>query len=130
MKNIAKTISFFFIIALLSTITLQGEIVSMTSSNVDSLIKNNKGTVVKVYADWCGPCKTITPIYDSVAKQYGSNYTFATLDAGADKALITRFNVTGLPTILFFKDGKEVSRKVGLVTEASLKETIQNSFGK
>lgn len=86
--------------------------------------------VVDFFADWCGPCKSLAPIFEQVAGEYGNNYCFAKVNADRAGDLLQRYNVKGLPTVVFFKDGKEVGRHVGFMSKDVFVKELKQAFNK
>src|SRR5216117_3087659 len=76
--------------------------------------------VVDFYADWCGPCKIMAPLLDDVARRRAGQILVTKLDTDRNPAAGTRFGVRGIPTLIAFRDGKEVARRVGAVPPAEL----------
>ena len=83
--------------------------------------------VVDFWAEWCGPCKRMMPILESVESSI-SHVTFAKVDTEKNQKLTSQMEITALPTLLIFKDGKQVSKLIGLQTAASLTNTL-NKIG-
>ena len=83
--------------------------------------------VVYFYADWCGPCKIMAPLLDDVARRRAGQILVTKLDTDRNPAAGTRFGVRGIPTLIAFRDGKEVARRVGAVPPAEL-EAFLNSI--
>lgn len=69
--------------------------------------------VVDMYADWCGPCRMMTPIYEELSKEYEGKVKMGKLNVDKDPETPGAFGVSSIPTILFFQDGKEVARLIG-----------------
>jgi thioredoxin 1 len=87
-----------------------------------------KGKVlVDFYADWCGPCRMLTPVLERVAKEVRGHATIAKLDIDAAQEVTSSFQVTSVPTLILFKDGKEAGRLVGLRDADAVKEFILNA---
>ncbi len=101
------------------------EEVKITDENFDQEVKNSKGLVlVDFYADWCMPCRMLSPTIEQLAKDYGGKVKVGKLDVDKNSNAAAAFSVTGIPTIMLFKDGEPVERLVGLQTADALKSVI------
>ena len=80
-------------------------------------------TVVDVWAPWCGPCRTLTPIIERVSEE--RNVKLLKINADESGELTTSFGVRGIPTVIFFKNGQEVDRVVGLKQATAYNEIIE-----
>lgn len=76
-------------------------------------------TVVKFWAEWCGPCKSLAPVVDELANEYADKAKFASVDIDST-TLAKNFSIRGVPTILFFKDGQVVNTIVGAQSKGRL----------
>lgn len=94
--------------------------------NFDEEVINNKGiTIVDFWASWCGPCKIFSPIFETVSKKY-TDVKFCKLNVDEDSEEISRkFGVMSIPTIIIFKDGKEIKRNIGFLDEDSLTNILE-----
>ena len=70
-------------------------------------------TLIDFYADWCGPCKIMSPIFDEIKGDYSGKVDFKKVDVEEDVAQAQQFGVLSIPTFVILKDGKEVDRKLG-----------------
>jgi len=84
-------------------------------------------TLVDFYADWCGPCRMLTPVLDKLSKELEGKVVIGKLDIDNAQEVTASFDVTSVPTVILFKDGKEIGRLVGLRDAESIKQFIQTS---
>jgi thioredoxin 1 len=103
---------------------LIGKISDETFSSTTS-----KGVVlVDFYADWCGPCKMLTPILDSLAETFKDKVSFVKLDVDSSPKITNSFQITSVPTLILFKDGKEMQRFIGLKDFETFRKNIQQAL--
>jgi thioredoxin 1 len=81
-------------------------------------------TLVDFYADWCGPCRMLAPVLEQVARDLKGKATVAKLDIDHAQKISSTYQVTSVPTLILFKNGKEAGRLVGLRDAEAIKEFI------
>ncbi len=85
-------------------------------------------TLVDFYADWCGPCRMMTPIIEELAREMTGKAKIAKLDIEASQKVTSNFNVTSIPTLILFKNGQEVQRVIGVRDKETLEEIISKAM--
>jgi len=102
-----------------------GVTVEVTDANFDKVIKENSVVVVDFWAVWCMPCKVIAPYIEDLAKTYAGKVVFAKIDADPNPVKMREFGIMGVPTLLFFKNGKLVDNIVGAVPKAQIESKLK-----
>lgn len=100
-----------------------GSMKHLTDANFDTEIKAGV-TLVDFYANWCGPCRMLAPMLEQVAKEVKGKASIGKVDIDNEQKTASRFQITSVPTLILFKDGKEVNRLVGLRNADAIKEFI------
>lgn len=101
-------------------------ILTVTQSNFESsVLKSSKLVVVDFWAPWCGPCKQLTPILETLATELAGKVVIAKVNVDDEPGLAEQYNVRGIPTLLFFHAGEVVSVKVGLLSADQLRTLIK-----
>lgn len=80
--------------------------------------------LVDFYADWCGPCKMLSPILEETAPEYEGKIEFAKVNADDNPETAQKYNVMSLPTLVVFKDGAEIGRMVGFQSKDMLMQKL------
>lgn len=83
-----------------------------------------KKVIVDCYADWCGPCRMLSPIIDDLAEEVDS-CEFYKLNVDEAENVSREYGIMSIPTVLIFKDGKVINKSIGLKTKEELKELIE-----
>ncbi len=98
--------------------------ININNNFKDEVINNNGLTVVDFWAPWCGPCKMFGPIFENVSN-IKNEVKFCKLNIDEDNENISKeYGVMSIPTVILFKDGKEINRNIGFMDEDSLIEFI------
>ncbi|MDP5045123.1 MAG: thioredoxin [Leeuwenhoekiella sp.] len=91
-----------------------------------NLTESSTPVLIDFYATWCGPCQTLAPILEDVKKDLGEKVKIIKVDVDKNQALAQKFQVRGVPTMMLFKNGKQLWRQSGVLTRADLKQVIEN----
>ena len=100
--------------------------VKLTLENVDKEVLNEKGIViVDFWATWCGPCKILLPIIESLSEQF-AEMKICEVNVDEQTELVEKFDVMTVPTLMIFKDGKVVRTSIGKKTKSDILEMLKN----
>ena len=98
-----------------------------TDSNFKEEVLDNDGlAVVDFWAEWCGPCRAITPIIEDLATEYDGTVKVGKLNVDHNQEVSIKYGVRSIPTILFIKGGEVVERHVGSASKDFLKQKIES----
>ena len=101
---------------------------NLTEDTFDNVIDNAKLAMVDIWATWCGPCKMMGPVVDKLAEEYDGRVVVGKVDADEEMDLAQKFGIASIPTLIFFKDGVEFERKVGLVPESEIRKVLDENL--
>ena len=103
---------------------------SVTLDSFDKeVIESPNLALVDFWATWCGPCKIIAPVIEELAKEYEGTVTFRKVNTDENQELSNKYGIRGIPTLMFFKDGKILDQVVGAVPKGQLKSKIDSFLG-
>ncbi len=101
--------------------------VELTNGNFNEKVILNEGvTVVDFWADWCGPCKLLSPLIEELANDYSGRAVVGKLNVDENGETARFYNVMSIPTLLFFKNGQLVDKQVGVVSKEVLRNKINS----
>jgi thioredoxin 1 len=89
------------------------------------VLQSDKLTVVDFWAEWCGPCRAISPIIEELSKQYNGKIKVGKVNVDHNPNVSINYGITSIPAILFIKDGKVVDKQIGAAPKSILEKKIQ-----
>ena len=104
---------------------------NVDSNNFEEFSKQEGLVVIDIWAEWCMPCKVLSPIVDTVAAEFTQeklDVKVGKMDVDKNKDLAAELGVTSIPTILIYKDGEVIHKNVGMIQKAKLKQLIQEKI--
>lgn len=99
----------------------------VTDSNFEEIIlKSDKPALVDFWAEWCGPCRMLTPAVEALSEEYDGQAVIAKLNVDENPEVCAKYGIRNIPTILFFKNGEVVEKQVGVAPKNVLAEKIDS----
>lgn len=99
--------------------------IDLRNENFSELIKSNQNVIIDFYAKWCGPCRMLEPIFENISSN-NKDKLFIRIDIDNHEEITNEYRIMSVPTIVILKDGKEVKRNSGFISEENLEDLIKN----
>ena len=93
----------------------------------EDVINSSKPVLVDFWAEWCGPCRALTPVLEDVAKSHGDSVSFAKINIDDNPRMPAQYGVMSIPTLILFKNGQVEAMKMGLMTKSQLSAFIESN---
>lgn len=100
----------------------------INESEFESLVKENNLVLVDFFATWCGPCKMLAPTIEKLSEEYDEKVVVAKVDVDTAPSLSGAFNISSIPTVILFKNGKAIEQIVGLTDINNYKSMIDKNL--
>jgi len=102
------------------------DVLNVTDDTFDEEITNSDmPAMVDFWAEWCGPCKMVSPIVEELAKEYKGKIKIASMDVDGNRETPGKFGIRNIPTLMFFKGGDVVKTMVGAQPKSNLDEELK-----
>ncbi len=103
-------------------------VIVLNGQNFDAAVRDNPSLVVDCWAPWCGPCRMMSPVIDELAAENNGKITFAKLNTDENQEIAMKYQIQAIPTLLIFKDGKLIDRKIGALPKKLLQAELDKSL--
>ena len=98
-----------------------------TSDNFDSkVLQTDKPVLVDFWAEWCGPCKMLSPTIDALASEFSDKYAIGKLNVDDNTEIASQYGIRSIPCLLFFKDGKVEKQVVGAIDKNEIANILES----
>jgi thioredoxin 1 len=106
-----------------------GGVIEIGDAAFQKVLQEHHALVVDVWAEWCGPCRMVAPVVEDLARDFGGRVTFGKCNVDENPRIAASFNITAIPTLLFFANGTLVDRVVGALPKEAIKARVMRAFG-
>ncbi len=101
--------------------------IEVTDANFQEVVAgSDKPAIIDFWAEWCGPCRMLTPIIKELSVEYEGRVVVGKVDVDSNPGVSSQFGIRNIPTILFFKNGEVVDKQVGVVPKGVLVQKIES----
>ena len=106
-----------------------GGVIEISDTSFQDAAKKHPFLVIDVWAEWCGPCRMVTPVIEDLARDFAGRVTFGKCNVDLNPGIATSFSITAIPTLLFFANGMLVDRVVGALPKEAIRSRVMRAFG-
>ena len=104
------------------------KVINITSENYESVLKSATPVVVDFWATWCGPCRMVGPVIESLAEEYEGKTAVCKLNVDENPDLATEYKIMSIPTVMIMKNGEIVDKAVGVRTREEYQNMIEKAL--
>ena len=97
----------------------------VNKAEFEELVKGNKTVLCDFWASWCGPCRMLAPLFESVAEKYGDSAEFVKVNVDEEEDLAVKYGISSIPNVLAIKEGKVVGNSLGFVPAPTLAAFVE-----
>ncbi|HNX18358.1 MAG TPA: thioredoxin [Methanoregula sp.] len=108
--------------------SVAGGIITVDQLHMNDLLKQHPALVIDFWAEWCGPCRRVGPIIEELAQEFAGKVTFGKCNTDENQQLAMQLNISAIPNIVFFSNGRMVDRVIGAYPKEAIREKIIRNF--
>ncbi|MEM0465748.1 MAG: thioredoxin [Candidatus Pacearchaeota archaeon] len=106
-------------------------VIEINNDNFErEIIKSEIPVIIDFYADWCGPCQMMKPVFEELSQKFKGKLKFVKINTGVNPEITQRYEITGIPCLIVINKGKEIDRIIGFKNSNELQKNIQDILAK
>lgn len=103
--------------------------IKLTKDNFDSeVINSDIPVLVDFWASWCGPCRMIAPVIESIAEKYDGKIKVGKVNVDEEPEISLEYNISSIPTVMIFKNGEETAKSIGYSDESEMEQLVNGNL--
>ena len=104
---------------------MSNNVVELNDDNFESFLSNDKPVLVDFWAEWCGPCKMLTPVIEELSNDFADKAIIAKVNVDESPGIAQKYSIRGIPSLLFFSKGSVQHQLVGVASKQDIANTIE-----
>jgi len=105
-----------------------GTVIPIDQGQINDILRDHPALVIDFWAEWCGPCRRVSPVIEELAQEFAGKVTFGKCNTDYNQQLAMQLNISAIPNIVFFSHGKMIDRVIGAYPKEAIREKIIRNF--
>ncbi|MEN6395178.1 MAG: thioredoxin [Methanoregula sp.] len=107
---------------------IAGVVITIDQLHITDLLQKHPALVIDFWAEWCGPCRRVSPVIEELAQEFAGKVTFGKCNTDENQQLAMQLDISAIPNIVFFSHGRMVDRVIGAFPKEAIREKIIKNF--
>ena len=108
--------------------SVAGGVITVDQLHISDLLKQHPALVIDFWAEWCGPCRKVGPVIEELAQEFAGKVTFGKCNTDENPQLARQLDISAIPNIVFFSNGRMVDRVIGAYPKEAIREKIIRNY--
>lgn len=108
--------------------SVAGGVITVDQLHISDLLKQHPALVIDFWAEWCGPCRKVGPVIEELAQEFAGKVTFGKCNTDENQQLARQLDISAIPNIVFFSNGRMVDRVIGAYPKEAIREKIIRNY--
>ncbi len=108
--------------------TGKAEVIRVDQAHIEEILKEHPALVIDFWAEWCGPCRRVSPAIEELAQEFAGKVTFGKCNTDENQKFAIEMNISAIPNIVFFSRGRMVDRIIGAYPKEAIRQKVMKNF--